>query len=441
MGGEFPLNKDDIQLRFCKYKITKFDLIIPGEEEPFTIDEAHMGNWSIEKDYEGYYFPYFEMRCMVPDAIYRKIMDSSENVYVDLKIEYAYFEDTTEIDPAAMLYTYDKLLEDRFYAFIANKSPKMTDVLLGEADKDADNEPNEYTQYSYDNNKPLVMGLYRVKHIFNTNQIVNKILSGCSATDAVVWILNQISAERVIMSPSTSSKIYDQLVIPPVLAPKGIMHIVNTYNLYKDGAIVFFDYDRIFVIDKRLGCNAYSSGEHPTVYLTSFPATSNQSVMKSGYYFNNEEKYLVINIIGNSISISNDSLFNDYLVGGNIVAIDSNTGEITHLQSEVSVADDSLSKQGITNRVIVQDRGSTDTLESAKTEIEQSQSVINIVAENINIQALEPNKDFIFTTDNVNYQKYQGHYRMTNMSAIFTKESQFYTCMCTATFVGGKKDL
>ena len=131
----------------------------------------------------------------------------------------------------------------------------------------------------------------------------------------------------------------------------------------------------------------------------------------------------------------------DQLTGGNIVGIDSNTGEVFRVDSEVNVSDQSLSKQGVVNRVVVIDSGETSTINSLKTSAEQSQNLLNIVVENINIQALLPNKDYIFTTDNVKYQQYQGHYRITNMSAAFTKESQFYSCFCTATFMGGQKQL
>lgn len=410
-------------------------------EEPFSLDDAHIGNWSIEKDYENYFFPYFEIRCSLPDAIYRKVMDASENVYVDLKIEFGYFEDLYEEEPIEMLRTYTTLLEDRFYAFIANKSPKLTDSMLGEQDKDAENEPNEWNQYSYDNAKPLVMCIYKADHIFNTNQIINGVLSRCTAADATVWILNKIKANRVVMSPPDDNTMFNQMVIPPLIAPRAIMYAINTYGMYKNGATVFFDYDRIFVIDKKLGCRAWTPGEHKTVYLTSFPTTSDQLVMKSGYYSNSAEKYIVVNIVGNSISISNQSLFNDQVEGGNIVSINSNTGEITKINSAVTVSDRSLSKSGTPNRVIVQDTGSVNTLNSAKTEIEQSQTVLNIVVDGVNIQAFEPNKDFIFTTDNAKYSKYEGHYRMVNMSAIFTRESKFYSCMCTATFTGGSKNI
>ena len=435
------MNWEDVELRFCKYKISRFEIEIPGYDEPFALDEAHIGNWSIEKDFENYFFPFMEFRCMVPDTIYTDIMQSSENVYVNLKIEYAYFEDTYEMDPAAMLFTYDKLIENRFYAFIANRSPKLTDALLGEKDKDKDNEPNTWTQYSYDNQKSLVMALYNPDRVFKTNQIVNAVLGKCTATDAICWLLQTAEVDKITMSPVSNAKIYDQLVVPPLVIPQAIQYILSHYSLYDNGGVVFFDYDRTFIINKKLGCDAYSEMEHHEVYLTSFPSTSDQSVMKSGYYFNNEEKYLVINILGNSISISNESMYTDQLAGGNIVAIDSNTGEITRVDAEVSVADNALSKQGVVNRVVVIDSGEAGNVDSLKTTVEQSKNVLNIVCENVNIQALLPNKDFIFTTDNVKYQAYQGHYRITNMSAAFTKESQFYSCFCTATFTGGAKEL
>lgn len=435
------MDPKEIKIEFCKYKISKFEIRIPGEEESFVVDDAHRGNWSIEKDFENYVFPYLEFRCIVPDVIYRKVMQTSEDVYVDLKIEYAYFDDMYEMDPTDALYMYNTLLDARFYAFIANKSPKMTDAMYGETIKDIDNEDGTYTQYSYDNAKSLVMGLYRFEHIFRTNCTLNAILANVTTADAVTYMLQRSSVDTILMSPSDNPTVYDQLVIPPLHIPHGLLRTINTYGLHSAGTILFFDYDRIYVIDKKLGATAWANNEVTTVYLTSFPATSDQSVMKSGFFENNVEKYWVINIVGNSISIENEAMYDDQLVGGNILAIDSNTGETTRVFSDITVSKSSPIYSNMVNRVVIQDTGSSSTLQGAKTEVEQNQNMLNVTVENINIKALSPNKDFIFTTDNTKYQEYTGHYRIRNMSAVFTKESELYSCMCTATFVGGKATL
>lgn len=433
------MNVSDLNFKFAKYMITKFDLIIPGYDEPYSVDTAHIGNWSIEKDYENFVFPYLEFRCIVPDKIYRDVMENSENVYVDLKVEYGLFEDLYELSPDAIK-SYGTIMENRFYAFIDNKSPKLTDDTKGEVAKDKLSEDG-LTQYSYDNVKPIVMALYRADHIFLTNQIINAVLSGATVADGVAYLFKQLGIGNVLMSPSDNTKVYDQLVLPPLPAHKGLFRMVNTYCLHKAGSIVFFDYDMIYVLNKKLGATAWIPNEIKTVYLTSFPNATDAGVMRSGFYANGTERYCAINIIGNTLSITNESMFADQVEGGNILAIDSNTGKVTTLNSNLNVSEKSPSKQGKYNRVVVQNTGAGDTIESAKAAIEQAQNVMNITVENVNIRALSPNKDFIFTTDNTKYTKYTGHYRITNTSSVFTRESELYTVMSTARLVGGAQQV
>lgn len=430
---------EDLSFKFAKYIISKFDLIIPGYDEPYSVNTAHIGNWSIEKNYEEYLFPYLEFRCIVPDKVYRDIMENSENVYVDLKIEYRLMEDLYELATGSMD-AYGTILENRFYAFIDNKSPKLTDDTRGEIAKDKLSEDG-LTQYSYDNTKPIVMALYRADHIFLTNQIVNAILSGCTVADGVAYMFKQLNIGQVLMSPSDNTKIYDQMVIPPLPAHKGLFRLVNTYCLHKAGTVVFFDYDMIYLLNKKIGPTAWIPNEIKTVYLTSFPNATDSGVMRSGFYANGTERYCAINIIGNTLSITNESMFADQVEGGNIISIDSNTGVVTTLDSSLNVSEVSPSKQGKYNRVVVQNTGAGDTIESARAAIEQSQNVLNITVENVNIRALSPNKDFIFTTDNTKYSRYTGHYRITNMSSVFTRESELYTVMSTARFVGGVQQI
>jgi hypothetical protein len=82
----------------------------------------------------------------------------------------------------------------------------------------------------------------------------------------------------------------------------------------------------------------------------------------------------------------------------------------------------------------------SDGTEREKATLVQAQKVMNLVMENINIRALAPNKDFVFSTDNDKYSDLCGHYRITNMTATFTKESEMYGVQCTGRFVGGTEE-
>lgn len=436
MKGVTNLNIKDVEIKFAKYRITKFDIIIPGYDKPYSLNQAHIGNWTIEKDYENYVFPYMEFRVIVPDDVYSDILAQSENVYVDLKIEYGLFDDIHEMNPDQVLYSYGTILDNRFYAFIDNRSPKLTDSTIGNKE-DEKRDGNDLTQYSYDNKKALVMALYRADHIFYTNQIVNAVLSGATTADAMAYYIKTLGLKNVLMSPADNSKIYDQLALAPLPAIKGMLRTINTYQLHTAGTTLFFDYDTIYILNKKLGATAWIPNEIKTIYLASFPSSADNSTMKSGFYVNSKERYGLMTIVGNSINISNESMFSDQVAGGNMIAIDSNTGKVSTLSTDLKVSDMSPSKTGKANRVVTINTGNGNTLQGIKSSLEQAQATMTVVMENVNIRALAPNKDFIFTTDNPNYTNFAGHYRILNMTSTFTKESELYTCFNTSSFVGG----
>lgn len=431
------MNIKDVEILFAKYRITKFNLIIPGYPEPYEVGQERIGNWTIEKNYEEDIYPYLEFRVIIPDEVYADVMDNSENVYVDLRIEYALFENMTEMNPMETVYAFGEILEDRFYAFIDNNSPKMTESVAGKEEEDR-RDGDDLTQYKYDNVKSLVMGLYRADHIFNPNKIVNNVLSKCTVDDAVVYQLTQLGlAKQVLMSPGDNGETFDQLALAPLPGIFGLMYTINTYKLHELGTTVFLDYDTIYILNKKLGCTAWIPNEYKTVYLTSFPKTGDQMVMKTGFYSNSKEKYALINLIGNQISVDNESMMTDQTIGSNTVAIETNTGEVSQLTTSLKVSEMTPSKKGEINKVVVMDTG-RDTVQQTATKIQQMQKTFNITVENVNIRALAPNKDYIFTTDDERFIELCGHYRITKMSAIFTKESTMFGVQCTATFVGGE---
>lgn len=423
-------------LKFAKYKIPIFELIIPGYDEPYRLAESWIGNFTIEKDYENYVYPYMEFRVMVPDNVYADILENSENVYVHIRLEYGYFDSMYESESDAIGGTFAAIFDDRFYAFIDNNSPKLSDGTVAGQEKLREDKEGDTTQYSYENQRPLVLAVYVPDHVFNCNQIVNAVLSKATTADAVAFFAKKLGLKKILMSPSDNPKIHEQLIIPPKPGAQGLLGVVNDYALHKHGTIVFFDYDRIYVIDKKLGSTAWVNNEYKRVYLGSFPGIGEASIMRSGYYANDQEKYIYINLIGNNVSIENNSLFDDQIIGGNIIAIDANTGEITKYMSKLKVADASMSKQDKFDRVIVQNVG-TATPSRAKSDLEQGQKTLTVLMQDVNLQALSPNREFIFTTDNTKYADALGTYRITQANAVFTKESTLFTGFFTATFVGG----
>ena len=424
------MNIEDIVMRFVKYRVTRFDIVIPGYNEPYTVDRQYIGDFTIEKDFENWYFPYIEFNIVLPKKVRQDILLNHENIYVDVRVEYAQFEDIYETDPNSMLYSYGTILDGRFYALLPETTPKLTMDTIG------DEESNEMDYDQQDQLlNPLQMALYNPTHLFNTNQIINAVLQNATVPDAVIYMLQTAGIRNVLMSPAQKSSKMSQLIITPIPFFQQLERLCNSYRMHDHGTMIFFDYDYVYILDKKLGCTAFVRNEYKTTYLVSLNTTGEANAMKTGFYSNSQEKYTAINITGNNIAISGDAVFNEQLVGNSTVIIDSNTGEVSSASTDSQAAS---STNGKVKRVIVQNVG--DNPGSAVTsEYDQNARHMSLTFRDINIRALAPNKDFIFTTDNSKYTQYCGHYRIISQGSIFTKDGELWNVMTSAEFVGGSK--
>lgn len=422
------MNIQDISMKFVKYRITKFNLIIPGYSEPYKVDSKYLGDFTIEKNYDEWYLPYIEFNIVLPKKVKQDVLLHHEDIYIDLKLEYAQFEDIYESDPENIYYSYGDIIDQRFYAMIEDSTPKLTLGTTG--DEEANTMDHDVADQVIN---PLQLALYNPTHLFGTNQIVNAVLKNASIADGVTYMLQTAGVKKALMSPAQRSTKMDQLIITPITYFKQMDRLCNSYRMHDAGTTIFFDYDIVYILDKKLGCTAYYPNEYKTTYLVSFNQSGEANAMKTGFYSNSKERYSAVNISGNNFSITGESVSNQQLVGNNAVIIDSNTGKVSSITSKAQVSSQSNSK---VKRIIV--RNSGDAQDNAiKEGFEQSNRVLTGIFRDINIRALTPNKDFIFTTDNSKYNKYCGHYRILNCSATFTKDGELWNNTTSAKFIGG----
>lgn len=432
------MNIQDIEVSSYKYKVSKFEIALPSGET-IKLDEAHIGNFTIEKEFDNMVFPFMEFRVMVTDAEYQKIIKESENVYVDAKIEYCHMEQPYEDEPEQVHNMDGTLFDTRFYAFITDNSPKLTSQSVAEENK-AKASGGDITQYQYDDQKEVMLMLYRADHIFNTNQIVNAVLQNVTITDSVTYLFKEVGLSNILLSPATNSTMYEQMIMTPVPVINSLFRMILTYGLHTSGTTLFFDSDFIYLVNKQLGCTVWRQNEHKTVYLASFPnAGGDNAVVRSGFYSNDQEKYDLINLSANQVSQVNNSMYDDQFQGGNIAVVDSTSTQIETVHTDMKVSNMSPSKTGAINQVMVKDSG-TSQGQALSTGISQDQQTLSINVEDINIAALVPNRDFVFTTDNTEQQDTCGHYRIVTMGATFTKESELYKVAVKASFVGGSQN-
>ena len=421
------MNIADITMQFVKYRITRFDIQIPGHEI-IKVDTDKIGDFTIEKDYENFYFPYIEITVMLPKNIRELVLKNHDNVSVYMKLEYGHFDDLYDTDIEKVLYGYGSIFDQKFYALIEDESPQLT------SGNQSDRRMEEIgTDMQAIELKPLQMALYNYDHFFGTNQIVNAILGDASYSDAILYCMNKANVKSLLMSPAQKNSVHSQIILTPIPLLEQLNRLCNEYHIHNAGTLIFFDIDCVYILDKRIGCTAYRNNEYKTTYLTSFPYTKDGSQVLTGFYANSKERYSAINVTGNMIDIRGVSTTMDKISGRNAIVINSNSGKVTRSSANLKMPSSALNR---VNKVVVADTGDDPSSAMAQS-MEKTQRIISLLCSDININALTPNKEFCFTTDNPKYTNLCGKYRIVYLNASFAKDGPMYKIASTCQFVGG----
>ena len=421
------MNIADITMQFVKYRITRFDIQIPNHDI-ISVDTDKIGDFTIEKDYENFYFPYIEITVMLPKNIRELVLKNHDSVSVYMKLECGHFDDLYDTDIEKVLYGYGTIFDQKFYALIEDESPQLT------SGNQSDRRMEEIgTDMQALELKPLQMALYNYDHFFGTNQIVNAVLGDASYSDAILYCMNKANVKSVLMSPAQKNGIHSQIILTPIPLLEQLNRLCNEYHIHNAGTLIFFDIDTVYILDKRLGCTAFRNNEYKTTYLTSFPYTRDGSQILTGFYANSKERYSAINVTGNMIDIRGVSTTMDKISGRNAVVIDSNSGKVTRSSASLKMPSSALNR---VNKVVVSDTGDDPSSAMAQS-MEKTQKIISLLCSDININALTPNKEFCFTTDNPKYTNLCGKYRIVYLNASFAKDGPMYKIASTCQFVGG----
>ena len=101
-----------------------------------------------------------------------------------------------------------------------------------------------------------------------------------------------------------------------------------------------------------------------------------------------------------------------------------------------SGANKSIGSLSNPTRVLVTTKGD-DTSGAIKQQMYETSKIISASFSYVNLDALNPNKEFIFSTDDTKFIKYAGRYRITKNTAILQKEGEYFVPHVVAEFRGG----
>lgn len=411
---------EDIKLSQVKYKFTNFEISVGGTDK-LVIPKNMISNVVIEKDYDNYIFPFFQVEVTVPTWFYAKMSKNVTDIRVTMNWQYGKFNaNDLTVQP-----TFVSELNGQYYALMVNSDPDIYETKSQAREKE---NKSLNTSYSYMDQVTTVLALYNTRYYMNINNIVNEVLTSANLTDAMTYVLNKSSLSYILMSPPNNRKTYSEFKITPIKAINQILRLCNEYALYTTGAVVFFDLDMGYILDKTTSCTAWRANEYKTTHLMTFPSYAQASTVTGGCYSNSTEKYNVISVAPD-IQITNQAMVTKMK---SFVVVDEKTGATKTVNTG---ATGSPSLPSAPAASYIYDRGE-DLSGALGTIVKQSEKQLICNMSYCQLGMLTPNKEYILTIDDSKLAKYNGKYRISKYACLFQPDAGYWSPNVTGLFMG-----
>ena len=400
MANNIPNNT-----RTYKYTVDSMDILFPEEVEPTKINTNFITGILLEHDFDNDYFPVFKLSVSIEPKIYFKILSNKLKVRFRLRMQkYAYdgnkdFQFKKDIVNTVFCVFMDE--NTPYFDETSYKESKLVER-TGTTPRDL---ANVYSFY-----------LFKESDLDNSKKIVNNVITNSNLTDTITYLLSTCGMKNVLMSPLQNKSIFKEILLPPLTLLNNLLYLNQQYGFYTKGALIFFDLLCMYIIESNSKCTAFIKEEY-TRTVFNIKEVTNPNSFTPGSFIIEKEKENHINITPDSINIYSNSVVADQIIGNNFIIIDPKQGTVENIKPETV-------QRGVgTYQVLVNNYGNEYSNNDAKTRKIENNTVINVNISDFNIDAITPNKEFIFIFDNTKINStYSGSYRLTKRIIQFKSE-------------------
>lgn len=405
----------DVRLSLCKYRVRNL-VIKYGDGKKHVAETSLITRIEIVENFDEEIFPFFTITLYVPTQIYRRLTNTKykNKIVVNLNMQKAKFNDSVSMDTNKRP-SFSNFISGRFHAVIAAKEVEATRKEQIEVEKS----PNKYGQL-----KALTISLYPKAYYDNYQTVVNAVIETGTLMDAMVYVFQNAGLNNMLVSPPDNTKSYTEYKLPPWQAHRLLHRLCNTFAFHKKGSVIFFGFDRGYILNKIPQCTAYETNEIKTTYIAVF-TESKGSMQTGGCYCNKKKKYNVVN--ASELAADNTKSVTQKALGERTIIVnkDGKTRETGN---------------GKVTNVAIQEEGEW-TPQDISRAISENSKGISCQLINADIDMLRPNKQFVVSAEGKIYKKYNGKYRLLSTSHTFQKEGDYFSLHSIINLGGAGADL
>lgn len=226
------------------------------------------------------------------------------------------------------------------------------------------------------------------------------------------------------MSPFENDEVYTELLVPHNYAYKALMYLDQKYGFYKTGAIIYYDVDKLYILNSNGKVTAKEKKEYTRTVL--YASQADATTPGNGMFIRNGEITNYCSISEMDVNTENYSLTTNESSGSEAKVVI--TDDIT---VDTATANQSYMNQRNQNIVYASKDANKYIASIRKARMEENECTLYITATNLDINAFKPNKEFQIAFDETSKQQRYGadFYRLAYAYHYFKLESdQYYTC-------------
>lgn len=405
------LIKDTDTYMQYRYVVSEFKAMMGSEIIEF--DPGKIRDLSMEKDYEHDLFPILRIVVITTQARYRQILQNKDTVKFKFRLQ-KYSRMLHEPNTESMKSDY---INGTYVIFTDDKTPDLSENVVKLKAKTDDVEGEYLPQDDYE----AEFYLFREDFVKNARTLCHGIMR-CNLETAVAWLCTKAGIDKLLMAKMDNRNSYNPLIIPEQSFIDCINFLDNWYGFYKNGSIIFFDFDAFYLLNYTSKTTTWKPGEVTEGIVFVLDETISEEQYSIQLIRQGDTKHYVTTG-HNFVDVMDTTSVQDVLGGSNIEVIDASSSSV------------STGSSGGKNTKIM--RTSQPTFETSiySARMKTNKKVINVALGSIDLDIVSPNKKFNFVFENTKLNStYGGWYKMMKIVTTFTKEGDYFTISNAATF-------
>lgn len=211
-------------------------------------------------------------------------------------------------------------------------------------------------------------------------------------------IITKSKHKHVLMSPIENNTVYKELELPSYKAYEAFVYLDQYYGLYKAGASIFYDVDRLYIINANGKSTAVADKEWPeTNFLVSQKSNSNPG---NGMVYRQKEKTYYINIPEDNIQPNKPSDSTKITYGDSVQIITTDDIKI-----------DTIGNSSNSQIAYMRSTDNQFAAEVIEARMRENDCIMYINGDGFDINAFTLNKTFKITYEDPGKQKKYGKHR------------------------------